>query len=163
MNMVIFMKCYMTYFLCKIRHHNQWKKALVCVNMRKVQMKMHNGFTTCLKMLSGLYMKVVRILANCSAIVHLYHLKCISGWMNKSFTMLLQLLQDLLPLDAKLPKNCYEAKKITNKLGLGYKNIHACPNDCMLFWKEKALDESCSECGASRWAENKHSKNISKE
>jgi hypothetical protein len=90
-----------------------------------------------------------------SAIVHLYHLKCISGWTNKSFTMLLQLLQDLLPLDAKLPKNCYEAKKITNKLGLGYKNIHACPNDCMLFWKEKVLDESCSECGASRWAESK--------
>uniref|UniRef100_A0A2N9IGN6 Uncharacterized protein n=1 Tax=Fagus sylvatica TaxID=28930 RepID=A0A2N9IGN6_FAGSY len=90
-----------------------------------------------------------------SAIVHLCHLKCISGWTNKSFTMLLQLLQDLLPLDAKLPKNCYEAKKITNKLGLGYKNIHACPNDCMLFWKEKVLDESCSECGASRWAESK--------
>ena len=31
----------------------------------------------------------------------------------------------------------------------------------MLFWKKKALDESCSECGASRWAENKHSKSDS--
>ena len=90
-----------------------------------------------------------------SAILHLYHLKCLSGWSNKSFTMLLQILQDLLPLDAKLPKDNYEAKKIIKDLGLGYEKIHACPNDCMLFWKENALDEACSVCGASRWKKSK--------
>lgn len=54
-----------------------------------------------------------------SAIVVLYHLKTLCGWTNKSFTLLLQVLQDLLPSDAKLPKDCYEAKKIITDLGLG--------------------------------------------
>jgi hypothetical protein len=68
-----------------------------------------------------------------STILHLYHSKCFSGWNNNSFTMLLQILQNLLPLDAKFPKDNYEAKKIIKDLGLGYEKIHACPNDCMLF------------------------------
>ena len=86
-----------------------------------------------------------------SALVHLYHLKCISRWTNKLFDMLLQLLQDLLPIDAKLPKGTYEAKKIIKELGLGYENIHVCLNDCMLFWKHNANDETCSVCGTSWW------------
>ena len=46
-----------------------------------------------------------------SFIVYLYHLKCLLGWSNKSVTYLLQFLQELLPSSAKLPKDCYEAKK----------------------------------------------------
>uniref|UniRef100_A0A2N9ESG6 DUF4216 domain-containing protein n=1 Tax=Fagus sylvatica TaxID=28930 RepID=A0A2N9ESG6_FAGSY len=84
-----------------------------------------------------------------------YKDKCLSDWSNKSFTTLFQILQDLLPLDAKLPKDNYEAKKIIKDLGLGYEKIHACSNDCMLFWKENALDEACSVCGASRWKKSK--------
>ncbi|XP_028102557.1 uncharacterized protein LOC114301795 [Camellia sinensis] len=90
-----------------------------------------------------------------SAIVHLYHLKCLNGWSNHSFTMLLQILRDMLPSDANLPKASYDAKKIIKDLGLGYEKIHACPNDCMLFWKEHANDEVC-HCGASRWATNEN-------
>ncbi|CAL5440087.1 unnamed protein product [Camellia sinensis] len=90
-----------------------------------------------------------------SAIVHLYHLKCLNGWSNHSFTMLLQILKDMLPSDANLPKDSYDAKKIIKDLGLGYEKIHACPNDCMLFWKEHANDEVC-HCGASRWATNEN-------
>ncbi|XP_028070416.1 uncharacterized protein LOC114272896 [Camellia sinensis] len=90
-----------------------------------------------------------------SAIVHLYHLKCLNRWSNHSFTMLLQILKDMLPSDANLPKASYDAKKIIKDLGLGYEKIHACPNDCMLFWKEHANDEVC-HCGASRWATNEN-------
>ncbi|KAH7835012.1 hypothetical protein Vadar_022043 [Vaccinium darrowii] len=61
--------------------------------------------------------------------------------------MILRLLKVMLPPDAKLPKNCYEAKKIIKDLGLNYEKIHACPNDCMLFWKEHANDYFC-KCGA---------------
>ena len=50
-----------------------------------------------------------------SAIMHLYHMKCLNGWTNKSFTMLLEFLLDFLPSNAKLPKDCYEAKKIDRK------------------------------------------------
>ena len=31
--------------------------------------------------------------------------------------------------------------------GLYYEKIHACPNGCMLFWKEN----NCSVCDSSRW------------
>ena len=86
-----------------------------------------------------------------SAIVVLYHLKTLCGWTNKSFTLLLQVLQDMFPSNAKLPKDCYEAKKIITDLGLGYKKIHACPNDCMLYWKEKSNLDACPHCEVSRW------------
>lgn len=64
---------------------------------------------------------------------------------------------DMLPLDAKLPKDHYEAKKIIRDLGLGYEKIHACPNDCMLFWKQNVNLEACPCCKASRWKKNEAS------
>ncbi|XP_030946005.1 uncharacterized protein LOC115970519 [Quercus lobata] len=92
-----------------------------------------------------------------SAIVVLFQLKTLCGWTNKSFTMLLQLLMDILPSDAKLPKDHYEAKKIVRDLGLGYEKIHACPNDCMLFWKENVNLDACPCCEESRWKPNEAS------
>ncbi|XP_050258987.1 uncharacterized protein LOC126703983 [Quercus robur] len=92
-----------------------------------------------------------------SAIVVLFQLKTLCGWTNKSFTMLLQLLMDMLPSNAKLPKDHYEAKKIVRDLGLGYEKIHACPNDCMLFWKENVNLEACPCCKESRWKSNEAS------
>ncbi|CAL0316903.1 unnamed protein product [Lupinus luteus] len=32
-----------------------------------------------------------------SFVIHLYHLKCLHGWSDKSFSMLLELLSDALP------------------------------------------------------------------
>ncbi|KAH7842947.1 hypothetical protein Vadar_010954 [Vaccinium darrowii] len=85
-----------------------------------------------------------------SAILHLYHVKCLKGLTNDTITMIFQAVKDMLPSDAKLPKDYYEDKKIIKGLGLSYEKIHACPNDCMLFWKEHANDDFC-KCGASRW------------
>lgn len=47
-------------------------------------------------------------------------------------------------------------KKIIEGLGLKYEKIHACPNNCMLFWKEFASKNvsECKICGASRWKNN---------
>ena len=81
-----------------------------------------------------------------SAVVVLCHLKTLCGWTNKSFTLLLQVLQDLLPFDAKLPKDCYEVKKIIKYLG-----IHACPNDCLLHWKENSNLDACQHYELPRW------------
>ena len=89
-----------------------------------------------------------------SAIVHLYHMKCLNGWTNKSFTMLLQFLLDFIPSNAKLPKDCYKAKKIIKDLGLSYKKIHTCPKNCILYWKENVNLEVCSNCNHSRWESN---------
>jgi len=33
------------------------------------------------------------------------------------------------------------------------KKIHACPNDCILFWKEHKNEDTCPKCGASRYKE----------
>ncbi|KAL3849461.1 hypothetical protein ACJIZ3_011343 [Penstemon smallii] len=32
-----------------------------------------------------------------------------------------------------------------------FKKIHACPNDCVLFWKEFELLDDCSKCKTCRW------------
>ena len=68
--------------------------------------------------------------------------------------MLLQFLLDFLPSNAKLPKDYYEAKKIIKDLGLSYEKIHACPKDCILYWKENANLEACLNCNRSRWESN---------
>ncbi|KAK9073298.1 hypothetical protein SSX86_007622 [Deinandra increscens subsp. villosa] len=86
-----------------------------------------------------------------SCVVHLYHLKCLNGWSDKSFTMLLEYLKDLLPEGNLLPKTTQQVKRILANLGLGYEKIHSCPNGCMLFWDGKEKDEVCSFCGSSRW------------
>ncbi|XP_077233608.1 uncharacterized protein LOC143875914 [Tasmannia lanceolata] len=86
-----------------------------------------------------------------SFLVRLFHIKCLNGWSNKSFTMLLDLLKEALPDGETLPKSFYETKKIIKDLGLDYNKIDACPNDCMLYWKEAANEFKCRTCGASRW------------
>ncbi|KAL6312664.1 hypothetical protein AAG906_018929 [Vitis piasezkii] len=56
-----------------------------------------------------------------SFIIRLFHMKCLNGWSNKSFTMLLELLKE------------------------------AFPEDCMLYSKEHANANECVVCGVSRW------------
>ncbi|XP_009601698.1 uncharacterized protein [Nicotiana tomentosiformis] len=93
-----------------------------------------------------------------STLVKLLHIKTIGNWNNKSFTMLLKMLkEDLLPDGSNLPDSYYEAKKVIQDLGLSYKKIDACKNDCMLYWKDDKFLESCKVCGMSRWKEDKHS------
>ena len=86
------------------------------------------------------------------AIIHLYHLKCIGGISNKIFTSQLEFLNQLLPPDAKaMPTNAYEAKRFLKDLGLGYEKILVCINNCMLFWKDDTVLDSCKVCGKSKW------------
>jgi len=66
-----------------------------------------------------------------SAVLRLMNLKAINGWTDKSFTKLLQLLKDMLLEGNTLPNRNYEAKKILCPIGMEYKKIHACPNDCI--------------------------------
>jgi hypothetical protein len=83
-------------------------------------------------------------------LVRLLHTKLLGGWSDKSFNLLLDLLKDAYP-ESAIPKNYNEAKKLVKCLGLGYVNIHACENDCTLFWKDNANANTCPKCKASRW------------
>jgi len=90
-------------------------------------------------------------LTKLSFITRLFHLKCVSKWINSSFNKLLEFFADVLPDGAHVPKNHYETKKMMNNLGFGYNKIHACPNSCILYWKELSEAISCPVCGVSRW------------
>ena len=67
-----------------------------------------------------------------SFLVHLYHIKVLCGATDKTFSMIIDLLNDAFP-HARLPTSFYEAKKMIKCLGLSYEKIHACPNNCMLY------------------------------
>ncbi|XP_004510005.1 uncharacterized protein [Cicer arietinum] len=84
--------------------------------------------------------------------IRMYLLKCIHGWSNASFTALLELLKEAMP-DLNILVSFNKTKSMIKDLGLDYKKIDACPNNCMLFWKEHKKDDSCHHCGASRWIE----------
>ncbi|XP_028184604.1 uncharacterized protein LOC114371338 [Glycine soja] len=89
-----------------------------------------------------------------SAVLALVNLKARFGWSDKSLTELLVLLKNMLPNDNKLPNSHYEAKKILCPVGLEYKMIHACHNDCVLYRKEFAELRNCPTCGVSRYKQN---------
>ena len=99
-----------------------------------------------------------------SFLVHLYHLKCLHGWSQESFTALMGLLSASLPPEVNLPKTYYQAKKIISELGLDYVKIHACPKDCILFRGDFAKNDFCHVCQSSRWkVDEKASKGKRKE
>ncbi|KAL2492096.1 Uncharacterized protein Adt_27724 [Abeliophyllum distichum] len=87
-------------------------------------------------------------------VVKLMHIKVLNQWSNKSFNMLLELLNDVFPKDTALPKSTYDAKKMLSELGLGYEAIHACKYDCALFWKEHEFASRCPECDEPRYKPN---------
>nr|AAX96657.1 transposon protein, putative, CACTA, En/Spm sub-class [Oryza sativa Japonica Group] len=86
-----------------------------------------------------------------SCVLELMKLKASNGWSFKSFTELLELLKDLLPEGNNLLQTTYEAKQVLCPLGLEVRRIHACPNDCILYYKEYADLDVCPICGASRY------------
>ncbi|CAN6569387.1 unnamed protein product [Malus baccata var. baccata] len=85
------------------------------------------------------------------AVVRLYQIKCLAGMPNDIFTTLLELIKRMLPEGDCLPESCYKAKKLINDLGLTYVKIDACPNDCMIYWKDTSDLTVCLVCGESRY------------
>ncbi|XP_074374253.1 uncharacterized protein LOC141714644 [Apium graveolens] len=85
-----------------------------------------------------------------SFLVRLYQLKCIHGFSESGFSDLLELIKEVFP-HVNLPSSFSAAKGMIKDLGLDYQKIHACPNNCMLFWAENERLENCAKCGTSRW------------
>ena len=92
-----------------------------------------------------------------SAVLRLMNLKASNGWTDKSFTELLTLLNEMLPDGNTLPTRNYDAKKILCPMGMEYKRIHACPNDCILYRKEFEFLTKCPKCGLSRYKSKNNS------
>jgi len=85
-----------------------------------------------------------------SATLKLFSLKERNGWIDKSFTELLELLKEMLPKNNMLHIYNYVAKKILCPMGFEYEKIHACPNDCVLYRDAFASLKVCPTCGLSR-------------
>ncbi|XP_042964577.1 uncharacterized protein LOC122298784 [Carya illinoinensis] len=62
--------------------------------------------------------------------------------------------------NAELPQSYEEARTLERGLGFTYHKIHACPNDCILFWKENVHMSECPICKASRWKPNTHGSRV---
>ncbi|XP_026417227.1 uncharacterized protein LOC113312705 [Papaver somniferum] len=50
-----------------------------------------------------------------------------------------------------MARSTYQAKKILKAMGSGYTKIHACINNCILFWNEYKDEKVCPTCKAPRW------------
>ncbi|XP_074327626.1 uncharacterized protein LOC141665540 [Apium graveolens] len=79
-----------------------------------------------------------------------YRLVKEGGQPESGFSDLLELIKEVFP-HVNLPSSFSTAKGMIKDLGLDYQKIHACPNDCMLFWAENERLENCAKCGTSRW------------
>ncbi|KAJ9535265.1 hypothetical protein OSB04_un001636 [Centaurea solstitialis] len=80
----------------------------------------------------------------------LSHIKVMNKWTDTSFDQLVGLLRAAYPTSI-IPSSHYEARKAMRTVGLGYVPIHACVNDCCLFWDEYKDLQSCPICFESRW------------
>lgn len=90
------------------------------------------------------------------------HAKVLGKITDKGFNLILEVLQEALPASEgfKVPSSYYEMKKTYKTIGLGYESIHACINDCFLFWGSEANKnlDYCPICKVSRWKDLKTKK-----
>jgi hypothetical protein len=72
---------------------------------------------------------------------------------NKCYKELLSLISDVLPNNHKMSKDMYQLKKLLSALGIEYKKIDVCKDNCMIFYEEHKNETKCLKCGKSRFIE----------
>jgi hypothetical protein len=72
---------------------------------------------------------------------------------NKCYKEPLSLFSDVLPSNHKMPKDMYQSKKLLSALGMEYKKIDVCKDNCMIFYKEHKNETKCLKCGKPRSVE----------
>ena len=73
---------------------------------------------------------------------------------NVGMDALFSLLHDLLlPDQNELPSDRNAAKRIVKKMGMDYDIVHACPNNCTIYFEETAHLTRCpvTTCNAPRY------------
>jgi len=66
-------------------------------------------------------------------------------------TELLKLISEILPRPNNLPTSHYKLKQRLKNLGMHQEKIDACPNDCILYYKENQNLTQCSICNHPRY------------
>ena len=68
----------------------------------------------------------------------------------------------MLPKENTLSDSAYAPKRLIKSLGLDYEMIHACQNDCILYWGKYESKHECPTCGKYRWKVDAHSGKVHK-
>ncbi|KAM3239613.1 hypothetical protein ACQJBY_053356 [Aegilops geniculata] len=71
------------------------------------------------------------------------------------YNEMMTLIHDIVGDDAAkdLPANFHRSKKLLHSLVMPYVKIHACPNNCMIYYKENENKEKCTICKEPRYEE----------
>ncbi|WVZ51446.1 hypothetical protein U9M48_002593, partial [Paspalum notatum var. saurae] len=88
-----------------------------------------------------------------SAVTRLLAIKSNHNISEACFDELLEVIREMLPEDAKLPKSFYRCKKVVEALRMPVQKIDVCKNDCMLYYKEHSKSRKCITCGEHRYVE----------
>ncbi|XP_050109451.1 uncharacterized protein LOC126588404 [Malus sylvestris] len=86
-----------------------------------------------------------------TVIVELMHGKIKFGLSNKCFDYFFGVIKRMLPKENCLPEDHKSAQKVLKGLGLGYEKIHACVNNCILFYTENKQFDKCPVCNEPRF------------
>lgn len=80
-----------------------------------------------------------------------------TGITEKAADDILSTFKFLLPANNCLPSSLYQAKTMTKRLGLDFKNIEGCPKGCVLFDQEATKDlDRCPHCKSPRYRDMVH-------
>ncbi|PIA27802.1 hypothetical protein AQUCO_07500017v1 [Aquilegia coerulea] len=88
-----------------------------------------------------------------SAIVELHNIKKQFGWSGASVTALLTILREWFPEGNTFPEKYPTMKAMLKDLGMKTNRIHACENNCILYYKNFENATECSQCTEPRFKE----------
>ncbi|XP_070677853.1 uncharacterized protein [Malus domestica] len=84
-------------------------------------------------------------------IVELMHGKIKFRLSNKCYDYFFVVIKRMLPKENCLPEDHKSAQKVLKGLGFGYEKIHACVNNCILFYKKNKQLDKCPVCNEPRF------------
>ncbi|XP_042379879.1 uncharacterized protein LOC121972257 [Zingiber officinale] len=90
-----------------------------------------------------------------SAVTQLLNLKSEYNLPEACYDRLMSIIKSMLPESDNLPPNLYKTKKQLSNLGLGYKKIDACVNNCILYYEEYKDYKECPICFHPRYKPRK--------
>ncbi|XP_078154434.1 uncharacterized protein LOC144549544 [Carex rostrata] len=94
-----------------------------------------------------------------ACVTELLSIKSDCGITKEGFNRILSAVKKWLLKENRLPPNQYQCKKLVKGLGLSHVKIHACPNDCMLYYGDNNISkEKCDVCGHDRFKPDNHLK-----
>jgi hypothetical protein len=86
-------------------------------------------------------------------VTHITSIKSKFTFSNKCYKELLSLFSDIFPSNHKMLKNMYQSKKLLSALGMEYKKIDVCKDNCMILYKEHKNEMKCLKCGKLMFVE----------